>query len=231
MQHLAMIMDGNRRWAKKKGFAMVYDQSEVKQAIRTAVEFCFKKGISFLSLFMLSLENVQQRSYEFLDSIFSLTIKTCQQEVKKLVEQGVRVRFVGDRSLYPANVLAAICEIEEQTKNCTTLTLCLLFYYGARQEVVNAAKKLAKKVHDGLITADAINEEMFHNELWTAGIPDPDLVIRTGAKGAARLSNFLLYQSAYCELQFLDIYWPELTTKLLEDCVKKYNEASRNVGR
>ncbi len=231
MQHLAMIMDGNRRWAKAKKFASIYHRKEAIDALKTAAKFCIQKSIPHLSLFMLSLENAQNRSLGALENIFRLTVKTCADQCEELVESGIKVEFVGDRSLYPANVMPAIEKLEEQTKYCDKLSLSLLFYYGGQQEIVYAAKSLALKVSQGKLALDDISIESINNNLWTAHIPHPDLIIRTGAEGATRLSNFLLFQAAYSELQFLDCFWPEITHERLEQCLIDFNKCSRNLGK
>jgi len=231
MQHLAMIMDGNRRWAKKQGFQTVYQRKEVTQSVRTATSFCIKKGIKYLSLYMTSLENAQQRSRAVLNAIFDVTVQTCKNEVKELVKQGIRVRFVGERSLYPEHVKDAIDEIEKTTGGETQLTLSLLFFYGGQQEIVSAAKRVAIKVQNGEISPDQIDERVLEDSMWMGAVPRPDLIIRTGARDRMRLSNFLLFQAAYSELQFIDSFWPELSEKILEQCLTDYHLAARNVGR
>ncbi len=230
MQHLAMIMDGNRRWAKKQGFSTVYQRKEVIQSVRTAARFCIKKGIRYLSLYMTSLENAQQRSRAVLNAIFDVTVKTCKNEVDELIKQGIRIRFVGERSVYPEHVKAAIDEIETSTASQTKLTMSLLFFYGAQQEIVSAAKRVAIKVQNGEISPDQIDEQTLEASMWMGAVPRPDLIIRTGAQNRVRLSNFLLFQAAYSELQFIDPYWPELSEDTLEQCLTNYHSAVRNVG-
>jgi undecaprenyl diphosphate synthase len=231
MQHLAMIMDGNRRWAKKEGFETLYHRQKSVEAVRTAAQFCIKHKIKILSLYMLSLENSKNRALDFLDNIFRLTIKTCYNEADALFKEGVKICFIGNRELYPKSVLPAIKHVEETTKDCTALCINLYFYYGGRQEIVHAATKLAEQVRDGTLSVDQIDEKTLQDAFWTAGIPDPDLLIRTGGKDTVRLSNFLLFQMAYTEFQFVDYYWPDLTEERLEKCLEIYKKASRNFGK
>lgn len=233
MQHLAMIMDGNRRWVKKHALsAFALHGQEGIDALFTAVQFCLKKNIKHLSVYMLSLENSKRRSQAELNEIFSMTLQTCMKEDKNLEQHGIRVRFIGDRSLFPAHIKPAIEHIEGYTKGCDKLFLNVFFFYGARQELVSAVQDIARKVSAGLINPGDIDEKMLSNHLWTASIPDPDIVVRTGSNGAVRLSNFLLYQASYSEWKFLDIYWPELSEKHLEECWNYFhNEVRRNFGQ
>ena len=230
MRHLAMIMDGNRRWALKNKRGSVYSRREVLQAVRVAATFCIQNSISYLSLFMLSLENVQQRSRGVLENIFQVLVKTCDTEADELIHQGIRVSFVGDRSQFPERVRPAITSLEEKTKEGKSLHLSFLFFYGGRQEVISAVKSLARKVQEGVLLPDEIDETLIHQHLWTADIPYPDLIIRTGAQGATRLSNFFLFQAAYSELQFLERLWPEITKEDLTMCMREYRRSSHNRG-
>ena len=141
----------------------------------------------------------------------------------------MRIRFVGDESYFPPVVMKTIKEIEEKTKHLTTLHLNMLFCYGAKQELVHAAKKLAQRVKDGHLDAEEIDEQALRAEFWLNGGPDPDLIIRTGKR--ARLSNFLLFQAAYSELLFLDCYWPEITESRLEACIENFQTVQRNFGK
>jgi undecaprenyl diphosphate synthase len=228
-----MIMDGNRRWVKEHTLSTIGRHGkEGVDALRTAAHFCLKKGISYLSVFMLSLENGGRRSQTELNEIFAMTIETCTKDAKDLAEHGISIRFIGDRSLFPEHVKPAIEYIEHYTAHCTKLCLNLLFFYGARQEMVSAVQQIAHKVSAGLLDLHEVNEAVISDHLWTAQIPDPDLVVRTGSVGTTRLSNFLLYQASYSEWRFLDIYWPELSEKHLEECWDYfYKGARRNFGR
>lgn len=227
IQHLACIMDGNRRWAKKNGWLPWLGHQYGVEAVRTAVHFCLENGISFLSLYTFSLENFKRSSVEK-DYLFLLLNKMITKELAELVKQGVRVRFIGDRTLFP-DVVSNVCNnIEQKTAHLTKLNLTFLFCYGARQEIVSGIKQLMKKVKAGMITEDDISEDTFAHYLWTHGLPDPDLIIRTG--GLKRLSNFLLYQAAYSEFYFLDCLWPELTEAHLEKAIKSFKHCKRNFG-
>ena len=222
-------MDGNRRWAREKKLqAVTLGHRKGLDAVRSAIRFCLKKEIQHLSLFTFSLENFRRDSAEQI-YIFNLLLEALKKNIFELVEQGVRIRFVGDRNYFPEVVSSAICEIEAQTKNLKKLCLNMLFCYGAKQEVVHAVKQVAQKVKDGQLDVDQITEDELRSEFWLNGAPDPDLIIRTGKQ--SRLSNFLLFQAAYSELQFLDCYWPEIDESRLQACVDRFHSVKRNFGK
>jgi undecaprenyl diphosphate synthase len=227
MKHLAIVMDGNRRWAQKLGLQSWLGHKEGAKRIETAMEFCITQNIRYLSLYTFSLENFkrseQERAY-----LFDLIANETEQQLPIFLKYGVRVSFLGDRSLFPLATLPAIELVEEQTKHMDRLIVNFLFCYGARQEILYGIKTILKKVKAGLLREQDITEQDISEHLWTNGIPEPDLIIRTG--GAKRLSNFLLYQAAYSELHFLDCLWPELTKDHLEGAIAQYNECKRNFG-
>jgi len=193
MQHLAIVMDGNRRWAKKNKMDVFLGHSKggVDAAIRT-IEFCLDRGISFLSLYTFSLENFKRSETEK-TFLFNLLADEGEKHLQEFAKKGVKIRFVGDRSLFPKNVLKVCNNLEEQTKNLSNLTLNILFCYGAQQEIVSGVRALLRKIKSGFLKEEDINKEELERCLWTNGSPEPDLIIRTG--GTKRLSNFLLYQS------------------------------------
>ncbi len=228
MQHLAMIMDGNRRWAKEQKFkAVTQGHRQGVESVKMAIEFCLKKGIKYLSLFTFSLENFKRDKSEQI-FIFKLLINVLEKNVFKFEEQGVRVRFVGDRKLFPESVLDSIEKVEEKTKHLDALKINMLFCYGGRQELSYAVKQIAKKVKSGELDPENIDESVLRSEFWSAGIPDPDLIIRTGRQ--SRLSNFFLFQAAYSEIKFLDCYWPEITQEHLGACYDDFNNSQQNFG-
>jgi undecaprenyl diphosphate synthase len=229
MQHLAIIPDGNRRWAKANKLESVFGHRKGMDVVKMALTVCVKKGIKFLSFYTFSLENFKrseaERSYLF--SMLSTEFRTA---IPELVEQGVRVRFLGDESYFPESIRATIKEVESATESCTAINLNLLFCYGARQEIVHAAKVMAQKIKDGLLDVDSITEESLGRSLWTGSMPDPDLILRTGMANSPRISNFLLYQAAYSEWMFLDEYWPQMTEELLGGYIEKFDSIKRNFG-
>lgn len=227
MRHLALIMDGNRRWAKKRGLLSWRGHGKGADTVKQVIEFCLQKGIPYLSLYVFSIENFK-RSPEELSFLFDLLATEAEKNLEGFVRSGVRIRFVGDRSLFPASLLPVVERLEKATQHLDKVHVSLLFCYGGQQEIVSGIKSVVRKVQAGLLTEDQISEDLFKDFLWTSGIPEPDLIIRTG--GHHRLSNFLLYQSAYSELYFLDCMWPELENKHLESVLDQFKQRQRNFG-
>jgi len=228
MQHLAIIPDGNRRWARKDLKATFWGHKQGTQTVKTAIQFCLKNNIKHLSFYTFSLENFNRPEAEK-NYLFELLANDFEEHLAKLKEQQVCVKFVGQNSSFPERLQPVIKVIERETREFNKLFLNLLFCYGAKQEIVDAAKRIAEKVKAGILNSSDIDEKVIHQHLWSSNVPDPDLIIRTG--GLNRLSNFLLYQAAYSEFLFLDIFWPEITEKHLEDCLNKFNSTQRNFGK
>lgn len=227
IKHLAFVMDGNRRWAKKHGLLPWYGHREGVDALKRVINFCLEKQIAYASFYTLSIENLK-RPEEEKHYLFELIMKEAESQMGVFLSNGARVRFIGDRTLFPASILP-ICErIEQETAHLTTINLNFLFCYGARQEIVGSIKELVKQVQAGNIKQEDISDELFSDMLWTRGIPEPDLIVRTG--GVQRLSNFLLYQAAYSEFYFLDCLWPEITTDHLESALGHLTNCQRNLG-
>jgi len=222
--HLACVMDGNRRWATRQGLLSWSGHRAGAEKVEVAVNFCLQYQIPFLSLYTFSLENFkrseQERSY-----LFDLVMQQAESYVPRFIEKGVKIRFVGDLSLFPESVQKVCKKVEEQTANGINLQVNFLFGYGARQEILSAVQACAQK----LMAGEQITKEMFESCLWTVGTPDPDLILRTG--GVERLSNFLLYQSAYTEIRFLDTLWPDLTHEQILQAVTSAVQAQKNVGK
>lgn len=229
MEHLAVIMDGNRRWAKtgKGSSEDRFGHKKGKDAARLVVEFCIKKNIKYLSLYTFSIENLN-RSEEEKNDIFSILLMGIESELEDLIKEGVRIRFIGDRTKFPKHLIPSITKAEAKTESQCVLNLNILFCYGAQQEYVHVVRSLAQRVKAGDLNVEDIDHEMVENALWTAGIPNPDLILRTS--GISRLSNFLLYQAAYSELAFLDCYWPEITEAHLTKCVEDFKNTKQNFG-
>lgn len=228
MQHIAFIMDGNRRWAKKQGLAAVMGHSKGVDSVRRVIEFCLKKGIAYTSLYTFSLENFK-RSDEEKAYLFDLMVKEVAQGIDEFISQGVRIRFVGDRALFPTSVQASCHEVEEKTAHLRALTVNVLFCYGGRQEILAGVKSIVRKIQAGELAENDINEASFKQELWCGDCPDPDLIVRTG--GEQRLSNFLLFQSAYSELMFLDCLWPDISLADLEQVYEAFMGRHRRFGQ
>ncbi|TET34304.1 di-trans,poly-cis-decaprenylcistransferase [Candidatus Dependentiae bacterium] len=226
--HLACIMDGNRRWAKQHGWLPWDGHRAGLKTAQRVVDFCLEQSISYLSLYTFSLENFRRPPQE-LNFLFNVLMKEMKEALlKKFIAKGVRVTFVGDRSLFPKAVLPICDEIEEKTKEFSVLQVNLLFCYGGQQELVHGMKVIAQKLKSGELSEDDISDELLEQSLWTAGIPAPDLIVRTG--GIKRLSNFFLFKAAYSEFFFLDCFWPELTHIHLNEVVESFHTRQRNFG-
>lgn len=228
MQHLACIMDGNRRWAKKQGLALLFGGQEGLKRIDMVIDFCLTQHIPYLSLYAFALENFKRSQVEQ-ESYFSLILNHGAEQAATMRKKNVRVRFVGDRNLFPVHVREMVEHIERETAHGTALTLSMLFCYGGRQEIIAALPALFEDVKKGLVDITRMQPDDLKKYLWMGNVPDPDLIIRTGY--AHRLSDMLSYQAAYSELYFLDCLWPEITEQNLEDAVSFFNGTKRNFGR
>ena len=227
IKHLACIMDGNRRWAQQRSLMPWYGHGQGAEAIKTVMRFCLENGIRYLSLYAFSIENLKRSAIEK-EYIFSYVVSEAHKQLSEFLERGIRIRFLGDTSLFPGTVLSTCQTLEKATEQGTNLYVQVLFCYGARQELLAATKEIAKHVASGELTINDITQEILEKYLWTTGIPNPDLVIRTG--GFRRLSNFLLYQSAYSELYFTDRLWPEITMQDLNLALEAYQSSQRKFG-
>jgi len=227
IKHLACIMDGNRRWARQKGWLPWVGHRQGAQAVKRVVDFCLQKQIPYLSLYTFSLENFKRPTQE-LEYLFDMMLEESDAMLAHYQKQGVRVRFLGERSLFPTKIVPVIEQIERSTEQFNRLHLNFLFCYGGRQEILGSVKQIIAKVKSGELSEDQLTDELFEQYLWTHGLPEPDMILRTG--GVKRLSNFLLYQSAYAEFYFLDCLWPELTEQHLEKAMVFFEDTQRNYG-
>ncbi len=227
IKHLAIIMDGNRRWAKQRKLMSSVGHKQGAETVKTLVKFCLSRKIEIVSVYAFSLENYN-RSPEEVQAIFDIIIDHTETSLPSFIEQGIRVRFIGATKTAPAHVQDSIARIESSTSHCSKLLLNVLFCYGGRQEILQAIEHIIDDVKQGKLT-EAPTEEIFKTYLWTSALPDPDLIIRTG--GVQRLSGFLTYQTTYSELYFTDRLWPDLTIQDLEHAVETYNLRSRNFGK
>lgn len=227
MQHLALIMDGNRRWANTREVSLHDGYVQGRQAAKRVVQFCLARNIKYLSLYTFSLENFKRTSSEQ-DAICDNLIEAINGELDSLLAQKVKVTFVGDRDKFPAHTRADIERLEAKSASCDRLFLNLLFCYGAQQEIIHVIKTIAHEIEAGQRVVDDIDERLVRKMLWTADTPDPDLIIRTS--GVKRLSNFLLYQAAYSDFAFIDCFWPDLTEGHLQRCVDEYYQIKQNYG-
>lgn len=227
LQHLACIMDGNRRWARQRGMAPWEGHYHGIEKVKLIVEFCIKKNIKYLSLYTLSPENFSRPAQE-LEHIFDLMRREADKGSAEYIKEGIRVRFIGDRSLFPDYLISSLEQIENETSQMDRLHVNLFFCYGGRQEIAAAMQTMGKKIKEGTLDPASITPQVYESFLWTAQIPDPDLIIRTGC--VSRLSNFMLFQAAYSELYMLNCYWPDVTQDDLENIYQWYLQTKRSFG-
>lgn len=226
-RHVAIIMDGNGRWAKARGLPRTLGHREGVEALRRVVEASRELGISHLTVFSFSTENWRRPPAE-IDALFDLLRMFVRRDLARLHRDGVKICIIGSREGLEDDLLQLIDEATETTKNNTRLTLNIAFNYGGRGEIVAAIKAIAAEVEAGRLKVRDIDEAMISRSLWTAESPDPDLVIRTS--GELRLSNFLLWSGAYAELMFMDIRWPDFTKESLEKAIDAFRRRDRRFG-
>lgn len=226
-RHIAVIMDGNGRWAKLRGMPRTDGHRRGIDALKRTVEAAGDLGVEYLTLFGFSSENWKRPSGE-VDDLMWLLRRFLQSETARMHENNVRIRVIGDRSSFSKDIVALIENSETMTAGNDRLHLTAALSYGGRQEIVTAVRALAEDVAAGRLAPDAIDEEGFARYLATADIPDPDLLIRTS--GEQRISNFLLWQIAYTELVFNDVLWPDFDRSHLESAIQEYNSRERRFG-
>jgi undecaprenyl diphosphate synthase len=225
--HVAIIMDGNGRWAKARGLPRVAGHQRGAEAVRTAVESCKTIGVKYLTLYAFSSENWKRPATE-VDDLMGLLRHYLSREIDQLNRTGVRLRCIGEREGLASDIIKLIDEAEGKTRGNSELTLQIAVNYGGQNEILNACRSIASEVAEGTLSAEQISDEVFADHLHTAGIPDPDLLIRTS--GEKRLSNFLLWQSAYAELVFLDTLWPDFGKDELLKAIDEYHSRDRRYG-
>jgi undecaprenyl diphosphate synthase len=226
-QHIAIIMDGNGRWAKARGLPRVAGHQRGAEAARIAVRTCRELGVKYLTLYTFSSENWKRPAAE-VDDLMALLRYYLRREVGDLTEQDVRLRFIGSRDRLAPDIIAEIEQVEARTRGNSGLTLVVALNYGSHAEIVQAARSLAEDVAAGALRPADINESSLAERLSTTDIPDPDLLIRTS--GEQRLSNFLLWQSAYAELVFLDTCWPDFNRDSLVGAIDEFHRRDRRFG-
>jgi undecaprenyl diphosphate synthase len=227
-RHVAVVMDGNGRWARKRFLPRTAGHQAGVKATRRLVELCAIKGISALTVFAFSSENWNRPDQE-VNSLMSLFLTTLNAELTRLHEQGIRIRFIGDRGRFSTRLQESIASAEHKTARNTRLALNIAANYGGRWDIVNAARNLSQKLVDGAIAVDEITEESFAAELCLLDLPEPDLFIRTG--GEQRISNFLLWQIAYTELFFTETLWPEFNDQAFDEALDWYATRQRRFGK
>lgn len=230
-KHVAVIMDGNGRWAKQKGLPRLAGHNAGMKAMKKIVDHSDKLGIKYLTVYAFSTEN-WKRSIEEVSGIFKLLVTYVNSDLKELIANNVKVQILGDYSVLPQDAVKSLEKTLEQTKNNTGLQFNIALNYGGRDEVRRAVVSLAQKAKDGEFQPEDITEEMISAELFTGEVhtdtPDPELIIRTS--GELRLSNFLLWQSAYSELVFPEVMWPDFTPEEFEKAIADYQSRERRFG-
>jgi undecaprenyl diphosphate synthase len=226
-QHIAIIMDGNGRWAKQKGMPRVLGHRSGVKSVREVTEAAAEIGVKYLTLYAFSTENWSRPPAE-VTALMTLLVETIKGEIRDLNRNGVRLMAIGDIEALPAASLKALRQGMEDTKNNTRITLVLALNYSAKWEILRAARLLAEQAKNGTLQPEQINESVFESALSTQGIPDPELLIRTS--GETRISNFLLWQIAYAELYFTPVFWPDFGKKELFEAILSYQRRERRFG-
>ncbi len=227
LKHIAIIMDGNGRWAKSRRLPKFAGHKKGADAVRAIVEKCADLDVDFLTLYAFSSEN-WNRPVEEVNDLMGLLKIYLTKEIEELHKQNIRINFIGSRERLSKNIIALIDEAEDRTRDNTKLRLTLALNYGGQEEIVNAARNIAKKVKDGNLAVEEINGKIFSENLYTNDMPEPDLIIRTS--GEKRLSNFMLWQAAYAEFVFQDVLWPDFTKESLCNAIDEYYRRDRRYG-
>ena len=229
LQHIGIIMDGNGRWAKKRGLPRKYGHREGAKAFRRIVEYCDKLGLRYLTVYAFSTEN-WKRPEDEVNSIMQLLEQYIDEAIERQDENDtVRTRFIGDVSALSETLKEKIARIEQMSQGRTGMTVNVAFNYGGRDELVRAARQLAIQAQQGKLDPQQINEQMLSDHLYTSGQPDPDLIIRPS--GEERLSNFLIWQAAYSEFVFMDVLWPDFTPAHLDQALEIFSRRNRRYGQ
>jgi undecaprenyl diphosphate synthase len=226
-RHVAVIMDGNGRWAQEKGFPRVFGHRNGTASVRTAIETCAQIGIEILTLYSFSSENWARPSDE-IKALMELCVAYCEGEREALLEHNIKVKVIGRREGMPSDVINSLDALESATAACTGLTLCLAINYGSRDEIVDAVREITQRVLNGDLGIEQIDDQLISDSLYTKGLPDPDLLIRTG--GDLRVSNYLLWQISYAELFVTDEYWPDFDQNSWYTAVREYASRKRRFG-
>lgn len=227
-KHIAIIMDGNGRWAKKQGFLRTIGHEKGTKSVRVTVETCAKLGIENLTLYAFSTENWNRPKLE-VDTLMKLLISSLKKELKTLTENNIRLNAIGNLTNLPSKVQRELEEVIAKTSGNSRMTLTLALSYGAREEIVQAVKIISDKVKNNIISSEAIDDTIINQHLYTHNLPDVDLVIRTS--GEQRISNFLLWQIAYAEFYFTETLWPDFDENNLYEAIISYQKRERRFGK
>jgi len=227
-KHIAIIMDGNGRWAEARGLPKAMGHSQGVESVRKIVKACVKRGVKYLTLYAFSTENWKRPDHE-IKALFELLENFIDKEFRLFHENQIRFRVIGEREKIQKDILAKIEKSERETADYENMTVNVAISYGGRQEILSAARALAEDVREGRIEASAIDEDIFAARLYTKGQPDPDLVIRTS--GEMRVSNFLLWQISYSEIYVTEKLWPDFGEEDLDKAIEEYSKRERRFGK
>ena len=227
-KHTAIIMDGNGRWAEQKGMPRIFGHQNGVTAVRRIVEAASKFNIKYLTLFTFSVENWDRPRSE-VDTLMGLLVQTLKDQFEDMFKNNIKLNAIGDLDTLPGEVREELYTIIQSTKDNTGMILTLALSYGGKQEIFKAVKEISEKVKNDIICLDNFDDSVINDHLYTSNLPDVDLLIRTS--GEKRISNFLLWQIAYAELYFTDVYWPDFTEEDLEKAIVEYQNRERRFGK
>ncbi|MTH16194.1 isoprenyl transferase [Flavobacterium sp. LC2016-01] len=227
-KHLAIIMDGNGRWAKQQGFLRAFGHENGTKSVKKTITNCAKLGIEYLTLYAFSTENWNRPKLE-VEALMKILINSLKKELVTLQENNIRLNAIGNLEKLPKSAQKELLDVIEKTKNNTRLTLTLALSYGSREELVNAVRIISDKVKNNIISLDTIDDSIINEHLYTQNLPDVDLLIRTS--GEHRISNFLLWQIAYAELYFTNVLWPDFKDQDLYEAIISYQKRERRFGK
>ncbi|GAA4937827.1 isoprenyl transferase [Algibacter agarivorans] len=227
-KHIAIIMDGNGRWAKQKGMLRAFGHENGTKSVKQTVEACAELGIENLTLYAFSTENWNRPKLE-VQTLMKLLVSSLKKEIKTLQDNNIKLAAIGNLNSLPKKVYQELFEVIENTKQNTRMTLTLALSYGSREEILNTVKEISIKVKNNIISPENIEESIINEHLYTRNLPDVDLLIRTS--GEQRISNFLLWQIAYAELYFTSVLWPDFTKQHLYEAIIEYQKRERRFGK
>ncbi|QBA63362.1 isoprenyl transferase [Muriicola soli] len=227
-KHLAIIMDGNGRWAKQRGKLRIFGHENGVKAVRETVENCAKIGIDYLTLYAFSTENWQRPKKE-VDTLMRLLVSSLKKELKTLNKNNIKLNAIGNIASLPSKAHSELQEVIDKTSKNSAMILTLALSYGAREEIKHAVREISTKVKNNIISPENIDDAIINSHLYTHNLPDVDLLVRTS--GEHRISNFLLWQIAYAELYFMDVFWPDFREEHLAEALKNYQNRERRFGK
>jgi undecaprenyl diphosphate synthase len=227
-KHLAIIMDGNGRWAKQKGFLRTLGHESGSKSVKIIIQECLDLGVEYLTLYAFSTENWNRPKLE-VDTLMRVLINSLKKELKTMQDGNIKMNAIGNIDKLPKKAQTQLNDVIDKTKDNTKMTLTLALSYGSREELVNVVKIISDKVKNNIISIDSIDDSIINEHLYTHNLPDVDLLIRTS--GEHRISNFLLWQIAYAELYFTDVLWPDFKEKDLHEAIISYQKRERRFGK